>query len=61
MDHILVANSEAATAPRKAAMPEEEERAMRTLTTMIEWSAVAVAVYAAISIATSAPVLAALA
>ena len=34
---------------------------MRTLTTMIEWSAVAVAVYAAISFATSASALASLA
>ena len=31
---------------------------MRTLTTMVEWSAVAVAIYAAISIATSAQALA---
>jgi hypothetical protein len=31
---------------------------MRTLTTMVEWSAVAIAVYAAISFATSGQVLA---
>jgi len=34
---------------------------MRTLTTMIEWSAVAVAIYAAINIAMSAQALATLA
>ena len=34
---------------------------MRTLTTMIEWSAVAIAVYAAISFATSAQALATIA
>jgi hypothetical protein len=34
---------------------------MRTLTTMIEWSAVAVAIYAAISFASSAQLLVALA
>jgi len=33
------------------------ERTMRTLTTMIEWSAVAIAVYAAIAFATSGPAL----
>jgi hypothetical protein len=34
---------------------------MRTLTTMVEWSAVAIALYAAITFATSAQVLALLA
>lgn len=34
---------------------------MRTLTTMIEWSAVAIAVYAAIAFATSAQALATIA
>jgi hypothetical protein len=33
---------------------------MRTLTTMVEWSAVAVAIYAAIAFATSAQALATL-
>jgi hypothetical protein len=50
-------------AKRETSRPQhgfEEERPMRTLTTMIEWSAVAIAIYAAISFATSAQALATL-
>jgi hypothetical protein len=56
VSNILVANNETSPRPRRG--ETLKERPMKTLTTMVEWSAVAIAVYAALSFATSAQALA---
>ena len=63
MNYILVVKTETEQlpSPRKSSRLLKRRGPMRTLTTMVEWSAIAVALYAAISFATSAQALANLA